>query len=223
MARNYGIPYMGSKQKLVDKLVPFILNRHEAATDFYDLFGGGGSVSLYAVRKYPKLKVHYNELNKSVANLMQHLKDGGEIPIKFVKRDEFKSKLKGEDWYTGFVQSCFSFGNRGDTYLYGRDIEEYKLKYHQVVVEGENNLNFLTEFINKRLLGNTINLHLDFKRYNTPYKRRIVLNRQLPILSQLEHLARIERLQQIKELPEIAELDITNLSYSEVVINGGGA
>lgn len=41
MARHYGIPYMGSKQKLVDKLVPFILNRHPQTTDFYDLFGGG--------------------------------------------------------------------------------------------------------------------------------------------------------------------------------------
>lgn len=50
MARYYGIPYMGSKQKLVDKIVPFILNRHPDTTHFYDLFGGGGSISLYARR-----------------------------------------------------------------------------------------------------------------------------------------------------------------------------
>lgn len=44
---------MGSKQKLVDKIVPFILNRHPGVDSFYDLFGGGGSVALYVVRKYP--------------------------------------------------------------------------------------------------------------------------------------------------------------------------
>ena len=41
MARHYGIPYMGSKQKLVDKIVPFIMRRHPDADSFYDLFGGG--------------------------------------------------------------------------------------------------------------------------------------------------------------------------------------
>jgi site-specific DNA-adenine methylase len=65
---------MGSKQKLVDKIVPFILNRHPDTTHFYDLFGGGGSVALYAVRKYPKMSVHYNELSKAVAGLMSYLK-----------------------------------------------------------------------------------------------------------------------------------------------------
>lgn len=47
MARHYSMPYMGSKQKLVDKIIPLILSRHNGATDFYDLFGGGGSVSFY--------------------------------------------------------------------------------------------------------------------------------------------------------------------------------
>lgn len=65
MARHYGIPYMGSKQKLVDKIVPFILKRHPGVDGFYDLFGGGGSVSLYVVRKYPHLDVVYNERSKA--------------------------------------------------------------------------------------------------------------------------------------------------------------
>ena len=99
MARHYGIPYMGSKQKLVNKIVPFVLNRHPGTTHFYDLFGGGGSVSLYAVRKYPKLQVHYNELSIAISSLMQYLKDGGEVPFDFVTREEFIKKYAGNDWY----------------------------------------------------------------------------------------------------------------------------
>ena len=34
MARHYGIPYMGSKQKLVDKIIPFIMDRHPDVKHF---------------------------------------------------------------------------------------------------------------------------------------------------------------------------------------------
>lgn len=35
MARHYGIPYMVSKQKLVDKIVPFILKRLYSYENIY--------------------------------------------------------------------------------------------------------------------------------------------------------------------------------------------
>jgi hypothetical protein len=136
MARHYGIPYMGSKQKLVDKIVPFILKRHPETTHFYDLFGGGGSVALYAVRKYSHLNVHYNELSKAVGSLMERLKDGGDIPFGFVTRKEFEAQYAGHDWYSGLLQTCWTFGNNQKSYLYGLDIQDFKQALSELVMTG---------------------------------------------------------------------------------------
>lgn len=220
MARHYGMPYMGSKQKLVDKLVPFILARHPGATDFYDLFGGGASVSLYAVRKYPEINIHYNELSKAIASLLVFIQEGGHMPLDFVSHEDFFKFRYGDDWYAGFLQTCWSFGNNQKSYLYGTDIEEYKRRYHETVMFGKDNLTWMAEFINNRYDTN-ITLFMNFVRYTTPYQRRIVLNRQLPKLNQLEHFSRIERLLHIQNMPGISRLEITaGQSYDAVQLTG---
>lgn len=225
MARHYGIPYMGSKQKLVDKIVPFILKRHPDTTHFYDLFGGGGSVALYAVRKYPFLNVHYNERNKAVASLMQHLKEGGEIPMEFVKRSEFEDLHTGDDWYAGLLQTCWTFGNNQKSYLYGLLIQDFKEKLTNLVMTGKGNIGELEELSNKLNLqeyGKEVNtkIFLNPAIYDTPYRRRIVLARQIPNIGALQHLARLERLVQISNMPGISNLQVTiGNSYDDILIN----
>lgn len=226
MARHYGIPYMGSKQKLVDKLIPFILKRHPDTTDFYDLFGGGGSVALYAVRKYPNINVHYNELSKAIGALMQHLKDGGEIPFDFVRRSEFEAKYTGDDWYAGLLQTCWTFGNNQKSYLYGLPIQDFKEELSKLVTTGDGDIKrleaFTDEFVAKEY-GKTVQtrIFLNPKRYNTPYQRRIVLARQIPLIGALQHLARLERLVQIENMPGISQLNVSaGKSYDEVEVKG---
>ena len=41
-----GIPYMGSKRKIAKELMDYMLANTPNATAFYDLFGGGGAISL---------------------------------------------------------------------------------------------------------------------------------------------------------------------------------
>lgn len=227
MARHYGIPYMGSKQKLVDKIIPFILNRHPDVTDFYDLFGGGGSVSLYAVRKYAKLHVHYNELSTAIGGLMQHLKDGGDIPMSFVKRAEFERDYTGSDWYAGLLQTCWTFGNNQKSYLYGVPIQDFKEALSELVMTGKGDIKYLEQFTNDFVLkeyGQQVDtrIFLNTKRYHTPYQRRIVLARQIPMIGALQHLARLERLIHIQNMPGINDLDITaGVGYADVPIGGG--
>lgn len=226
MARHYGIPYMGSKQKLVDKIVPFILNRHSDITDFYDLFGGGGSVALYAVRKYPNMNVHYNELSNAIGGLMQYLKDGGDIPFDFVTRPEFERQYTGDDWYAGLLQACWTFGNNQKSYLYGLDIQDFKEELSKLVMTGSADINYLEQFTNDFVLkeyGKTVNtrIFLNPERYKTPYQRRIVLSRQIPNIGALQHLARLERLVQIQNMPGISELHTTKgVSYNDILIAG---
>lgn len=220
MARHYGIPYMGSKQKLVDKIVPFILKRHPEATDLYDLFGGGGSVSLYAVLNYPQITVHYNELSKAISSLMAYLKDGGEIPSNFITRSEFEARWHDDDWFAGLLQTCWTFGNSTNgNYLYGRDIEEFKLRLHNVVFNGERNLSYLEEFVRDHFKREGIKLYLDYDRYTTPYQRRIVLQRQCADL-RIQHLHYLDRLNHIVNMPGISELNVSNKSYADVEISG---
>lgn len=224
MARHYGIPYMGSKQKLVDKIVPFILKRHPDTTSFYDLFGGGGSVALYAVRKYPKLNVHYNELSTAVGGLLQYLKDGGELPTEFVKRSEFERKYTGDDWYAGLLQTCWTFGNNQKSYLYGMDIQDFKEALTELVMTGKGDIKYIEEFTDTFIAkehGKTIKtrIFINANRYNTPYQRRIILARQIEQIGALQHLARIERLMQIQDMPGLNRLNITaGQSYLEVPI-----
>ncbi len=227
MARHYGIPYMGSKQKLVDNIVPFILNRHPDTTDFYDVFGGGGSVSLYTVRKYPKISVHYNELSKAVGSLMQYLKDGRELPLRFVTRHKFDSKYGGDDWYAGFLQTCWTFGNNQRSYLYGMDVHDFKQELTKLVLTGLGDIEYLERFANDYVLkeyGKNVNtrIFINSARYKTPYQRRILMQRQIPIIGVLQHMGRIERLLQIENMPGINDLNISiGKSYLDVNCGGG--
>ena len=229
MARHYGIPYMGSKQKLVDKIVPYIVSRHPDMTDFYDLFGGGGSVALYAVRKYPKASIHYSELSKAISALMLHLKEDGEINFDWVGRPEFKKLRGGDDYKAGLMQTVRSFGNKtASTYLYGKDIQDYKEELSKLAMTGKGDTSFIEKFATEYIQKNygadiNIKIYLNTKKYTTPYQRRIVLNRQIPHMGHLQHLGRLERLVQIKKLPGIKDLIINSAkSYDEVQINKAG-
>lgn len=226
MARHYGIPYMGSKQKLVDKIVPFILKRHPDTTHFYDLFGGGGSVALYAVRKYPNLNVHYNELSLAIGSLMQALKDGDPISKAWIDRETFKREYTGDDAWAGLLQTCWTFGNNQKGYLYGKPIEKFKEKLTDLVMTGQGNIGELEDMANELLIkefGKTdphVKIFLNPVIYSTPYQRRIVLSRQIPNIGQLQHLARIERLIQIQNMPGISNLIVTKgVSYNDILIN----
>lgn len=136
---SLGIPYMGSKRRLAGDILQFITSRHPGLTDFYDLFGGGGSVSFTAIRDY-RFNVHYNELNPHIYHLVNYLKGNKILEPKFyewVTRESFFEQLSrtDSDWYSGYVMTYWSFGNNSEKgYLYGAHIEEMKRLGHELVV-----------------------------------------------------------------------------------------
>lgn len=139
---SIGIPYMGSKRKLAPQILKVITQRHSYISDFYDLFGGGGSISFNAIKDY-RFNTHYNELNKHIYCLVEYLKNNKTLEPRFyewVTREEFFNQVNKSndeaDWYSGFVMSCWSFGNSQNSYLYGSDIEELKRLAHEFIVYG---------------------------------------------------------------------------------------
>src|SRR5699024_1070901 len=98
-------------------IVKAIRLRHPEAVNFYDVFGGGGAISLEALRW--QWKVYYNELNPHVFQLMKYLKETDKLGDEFYKwysREEFFKALESEPTYlTGFLLTCWSFGNKQNT------------------------------------------------------------------------------------------------------------
>jgi hypothetical protein len=72
--KGVGLPYMGSKRKLAGKIVDTILRDQGGKIErFYDLFGGGGSVSFAALSRPSIGEVYYNEINAGVVSLLRKI------------------------------------------------------------------------------------------------------------------------------------------------------
>jgi site-specific DNA-adenine methylase len=238
MKYKLGIPYMGSKRKLASDILQKITQRHSGITDFYDLFGGGGSISFTAIRDY-RFKVHYNELNKHIYSLVQYLKDNKELEPKFyewVTREEFHKQInktnEEADWYSGFVMSCWSFGNSQSSYLYGADIEQQKRMLHELIVNKckKSILEFekITEVKVEDyfLRGDNVQERKNqftriLKKLETNQFYR-TFNQDIQNQTLFQQLARIQHLGAIQNLQNLQNLQITNTSYENVLINPNG-
>ena len=127
MRKNYGLPYMGSKNKLAEEIVNFLPQKKVLV----DLFGGGGAISVCAGQSGKYEKIIYNELNSLISETFQKAINGEyENERRWVSREEFE-KLKKTD---GYVAICFSFSNNCNTYMYGPKIEPYKRAYHYAII-----------------------------------------------------------------------------------------
>lgn len=235
---NLGMPYMGSKRKLAPKILEYIINNNPNCKYFFDLFGGGGAISFMALQ-YPQIeKVFYNELNTGVVELLRKvLADGVTSEMyQWIDRETFNKHKTDSDWFGGLCKVIWSFGNSQKDYLFGKDKEHKKHLLHNIIVDKcEKSLEELNEIMGLNLAipsGITVNeRRLDMQRYMTKiYKDQTPLKSICSIsgytvgavaqeLQRLEQLQRLERLQLLEGLQQFNKLEISNLSYDEVLIN----
>lgn len=217
-----GIPYMGSKRKLASEILSTIIKRHNGITDLYDLFGGGGSISFTAVNKF-KFNVHYNELNNHIYHLVKYLKENRELEPKFldwVTRETFFEQIgktnDDADWYSGFVMSCWSFGNNSEKgYMYGNHIEDTKRLAHQFIVFGC--------LESMRELGIDIpelNSIVGIQKRRNAFCSYIKKNKSLLTDNRVQNLELIEHLARMQNLQNLQNLHINNKSYEDIKITG---
>ena len=189
MKKHYGIPYMGSKEKML-KTLEYIFQRENNKEYFIDPFCGGFAVCSYILEN-KKFKVLANDLNDYVIALYKeilfnHSKEIKKVWFDWVNREKFfdvKNNFnKYPKWYVGYVLTIWSFGNHQQGYLFGKNREKIKEDAHNYLIK-----NGYKENQNKR-----IQLINEFKK---KYK---ITNRfelqQLERLQQLEQLQRLERL-----------------------------
>ena len=116
----YGIPYKGSKnfiaKKIIDTLPP--------ADVFVDLFAGGCAITHAAIESRKYKKIICNDINNYNHIFYNAIKEAYPWPPKWISREDFENSTDE------LVKYCWSFGNKGAAYLYGRHIEPWKKALH---------------------------------------------------------------------------------------------
>ena len=205
---RYGIPYVGSKNKIAEK----IIDKLPPAKHFYDLFGGGGAMTHCALLSGKYEFVHYNELNPLVFKAFKMALNGEfKNENRWISREDFE-RLKDSDPY---IACCYSFGNDSKTYAYNKEREKFKKAVHYSIFFDDDSL--LKEYIDlknfKYSSSNPSERRLELQRY-----MKTNLIESLEILERLESLERLERLQSLESINNRGRVLVSNLSYENVSI-----
>ena len=208
---KYGIPYQGSKTKLIEKIARFFPN----ADHFYDLFGGGFSVSHYmlAHRRKSYKHFHFNELRPGICELIKNAIAGkynyDTFKPPWVSRADFMAN-KDSCAYTKII---WSFGNNGEGYLFGKDVEAPKRSMHMAVVFDE-----FDDFMRETFKIDRWPNHLTVTGKRLYLKRIAAARIDLQRLQQLERLQQLQQLERLEQLQQLQQLELTNLDYRSVII-----
>lgn len=223
---QYGIPYMGSKSGICDELIRIF----PPADNFYDLFGGGFSVThaMLVNRSKDFSEFHYNEIRPGLCALIKDAIDGKynykNFNPEFIDRETFFSRKEKEP----YIKICWSFGNNGRSYLFSKEIEPYKKSMHQAVVFNEFDDLAKEVFgcsgfregssINSRRLILRSRIEQFRKTKNIPQLLVRFLPKKTQISNRLQQLEQLERLERLEQLQRLERLKFTNMSYNEVEI-----
>lgn len=216
---SLGIPYMGGKRKLAKPILDYILTKNPNCKYFYDLFGGGGAISFESLKRKQLNEVHYNEYDTAIVELIKHIRDNGitDKMYEWVNREAFHELKNGKDWYSGFLKTCWSFGNNGIGYLFGEDIEKLKHLAHQMLVYFDDESRIELQGI----LG--IEIPIEIHNIKGLHKRRKWFQRlckgEIGRTQQLERITYFEQLSRLQQLQQLQQLQLHNESYENVKIN----
>ena len=127
---NYGVPYKGSKNKIIKWLMPLL----PKGDVFVDLFCGGCAVTDAMMRESRYKRYIINDVDPMMPRTFcKALMGGYKDESRWISRDDF-FRLNDKDEYAAI---CFSFGNNLRTYMYSKTIEPYKRACHYAIVFDE--------------------------------------------------------------------------------------
>lgn len=128
---RYGIGYKGSKSRIARDICEAL----PPGSRLIDLFGGGGSISHCGAESGKWGRVVYSDHEPSIVALVSALFNG-----------DFRSKVGQFDWVSRdrfyaekdtnpVIRWVWSFGNNGQSYLYGANLEPQKEAIHRAIVD----------------------------------------------------------------------------------------
>jgi hypothetical protein len=217
------VPIKGCKvyQHCKDSIAHGILRVIPPADNFYDLFGGGGSVTETAltfvengifgeIKKWKNL--HFNEINTGLCELNKAVWNGTfdfeKARKTWISRERFFAEKDLPTAWGAYVRFIWSFGNDGDSYIYSKEIELAKQLIHFFIINDNPYLPNTTE--NER--------RLFFQRIiKSNVKKKIKLKgiESLQRIMNIQHTQNHLRMHKIQNLDKVT---ITNKDYHEVEI-----
>lgn len=202
---SYGVPYKGSKNLIAEKIVNVI----PSAKNFYDLFAGGCAITHCAAMSGKWENFVCNDLSDDGIRLFRDAVAGKfKDEKRWISRDDFY-RLKDADPYVKF---CWSFGNGGRQYLYGKDREPLKKLLHEFVFGDDGPL---SDFFNTKLDCREESPG-DRLLWITHFCKRNSLRIYLQSLESLNRLQRLESLQRLER--RLDEFSFFNDDYSQIQI-----
>ena len=216
--RPIGLPYIGSKKKIAKKLIEIIKQNFGTDKTIYDLFGGGGAITLEC--KLQGLDVVYNDIDPIPGLMIQKIlsEDREYIKTLICSREEFFQIRDKEDKTIDDHLKLLinSFGNNCKTYLYSKKHSDIKYKLGKEIIEkhdcfyGYKQTKTFKEFVEDEENFNS----LDWNK--RPEKLQVLEVMQR--LEQLERLQQLERLKQLENIQDIEankEIEFHNKDYRE--------
>lgn len=174
--RPIGLPYIGSKKKIAKKLIEIIKQNFGTDKIIYDLFGGGGAITLEC--KLQGLDVVYNDIDPIPGQMIQKIlsEDREYLKTLICSREEFfHIKDKEEKTIDDHLKLLInSFGNNSRDYLYSKEDSEFKYTLAKEIIENHN-------------------CFTGYKQTET-YRRYVTNNSKDISLQQLQHVAQAERI-----------------------------
>ena len=135
--RAIGLPYIGSKKKIAKKIIEIIKQNFGTDKTIYDLFGGGGAITLEC--KLQGLNVVYNDIDPIPGQMMEKIlsEDKEYLKTLICSREEFFQIRDKEDKTIDDHLKLLinSFGNNSKYYLYSKDLSDFKYKLARMIIE----------------------------------------------------------------------------------------
>ena len=123
---NFGLPYMGSKSKIAADLIRLI----PPGKRFVDIFAGGCAMTHAALLTGRWEQYLANDISRIPELFYNAIRGKYKDERRWISREDFFA-MRDDDLY---VKVSWSFGNKGDSYLYSTEIEPYKRACHYAVV-----------------------------------------------------------------------------------------
>lgn len=214
------VPYMGSKRGSAQQIYNVIVNFTRDRSDkvLVDLFCGGFAISEVFLKN--GYKVIANDKNKYVVALLEQTifrgLDDAKV-LEFVDRKKFMDVMNAQDeyddWYVGYIQCIWSFGNNQRDYMFGKGVEHIKKAGHELVVNK-----------NQAPIKN-LRLGVPQQYIDGVLKQRDWQTRRIAlriVASKLRNsgvcLQQLEQLQQLQRLERLQQLSIYSKDYKLINI-----
>lgn len=220
--RAYGLGYLGGKNDIAEDIVALL----PKADTLVDLFAGGCAITHAALVSGKFHHIICNDTGDAHLLFRDAIHGRYRDERRWISREDF-FRLKDTDPY---VRWCWSFGNDGRTYIYGRQIEPFKRAFHKAVVFDD-----WTEY---RCFVPMVDEHLERLSGLPTYNRYLAIRREFvraareagyPVkandpraeLQSLQSLERLQRLESLQSLQSLESLEFTRKDYREVEIPAG--